>query len=198
MRTILSLRLIINLQTLVITALAVLSTWSCNRFGLVADFPLTLIATAVVFPIVFSINGAYKRREATLDDYGSLKAHGRAIYLAVRDWIDVPDPAAEQRVRAIMRDLLLACRELFHAPVGAMADREADVYRTFSRLSRCIRELRGMGLSPAEVLFVSDVVAELDAARTSGMETRLCCRPGNAEVASDHTHPVCRGFDEIL
>jgi hypothetical protein len=36
-------------------------------------------ATAIVFPIVFSINSAYKRREAVLDDYAALKAHGRNI-----------------------------------------------------------------------------------------------------------------------
>lgn len=54
--------LIINRKTLIITALAVISTYFCARLGIVADFPLTLIATAVVFPIVFSISGAYKRR----------------------------------------------------------------------------------------------------------------------------------------
>ena len=37
-----------------------------------ANFPLTPLATAIVFPIVFSINSAYKRREAALDDYGAL------------------------------------------------------------------------------------------------------------------------------
>lgn len=63
-----------------IAGLAVLSTWVCLELGLTGDFPLALIATAVVFPIVFSINSAYKRRESVLDDYGQLKAHGRAIY----------------------------------------------------------------------------------------------------------------------
>jgi hypothetical protein len=47
-----------------VAATAVASTYLCGRFGLLAEFPLTLIATAVVFPIVFSIGGAYKRREA--------------------------------------------------------------------------------------------------------------------------------------
>jgi enolase-phosphatase E1 len=34
-------------------------------------------------------------------------------------------------------------------------------------------------LEPAEVLFISDVVAELDAAGATGMSTLLCVRPGN-------------------
>jgi len=54
--------LIVNLQTLIISILAVISTYLCIRFKFEADFPLTLIATS----IVFSIGGAYKRREAAL------------------------------------------------------------------------------------------------------------------------------------
>jgi len=71
--------IIINFKTVIITVLAVVSTYLCRRFGVIADFPMTLIATAVVFPIVFSISGAYKRRENALAKYSSIKAHGRAI-----------------------------------------------------------------------------------------------------------------------
>jgi enolase-phosphatase E1 len=36
-----------------------------------------------------------------------------------------------------------------------------------------------LSFDPTQILFVSDVVAELDAANTAGMQTRLCVRPGN-------------------
>lgn len=58
--------IIINGKAILVAGLAVLSMLLCRHFGLSANFPLTLIATAVVFPIVFSINSAYKRREAAL------------------------------------------------------------------------------------------------------------------------------------
>jgi len=45
------------------------------------------------------------------------------------------------------------------------------------------------------VWFVSDVAAELDAARAAGMVTALCVRDGAAPPASDH--PVLRTFEEI-
>ena len=49
--------------------------------------------------------------------------------------------------------------------------------------------------SPSEVLFLSDVGAELDAAGTAGMRTALCVRtPGSAPPAG--AHPVIRTFDE--
>ena len=35
------------------------------------------------------------------------------------------------------------------------------------------------GIAAREILFVSDVTRELDAARTAGMQTALCVRPGN-------------------
>ena len=41
------------------------------------------------------------------------------------------------------------------------------------------------GFAPAEVLFLSDVTAELDAARDAGMQTGLAIRPGNRETESE-------------
>lgn len=46
-----------------------------------------------------------------------------------------------------------------------------------------------VALPARKVLFLSDVTAELDAARDADMLTTLCVRPGNAEVESS-THPV--------
>lgn len=65
--------------------------------------------------------------------------------------------------------------------------READSY---DRIARAMRR------APAEVLFVSDVAAELDAARRAGLATALCVRPGQAEPAPG-PHPVIRSFAGI-
>lgn len=46
------------------------------------------------------------------------------------------------------------------------------------------------GVAPAEAIFYSDVVRELDAARAAGFETRLVVRPGNALVPLGHGHTV--------
>lgn len=53
------------------------------------------------------------------------------------------------------------------------------------------------GLSPSEILFLSDVPAELDAARQAGLQTGLVIRPGNASVKPDHGHPEIRSFAEV-
>ncbi len=151
MRTLRSLAKIINLQTVGVASLAVVATYVCRELDFTADFPLTLIGIAIVFPLVFSIGGAYKRRESALDDYGSIKAHGRAVFFAVRDWISEPDADLEARAKQLLGDLLRACRELFETPVDQMSPKEERVYAAFSSLSRFIQELRGKGLATGEV-----------------------------------------------
>ena len=144
--------LILNFQALVVAALAVLSTYLCIRYDITANFPLTLLATAIVFPIVFSINSAYKRREVVLDDYGSLKSHGRAIFFASRDWLEDPDPDTVEKCRRLLGNLLTTTRALFSGQRADMHEREEQVYARFSDLSRFIREdLRGAGLASGEV-----------------------------------------------
>ncbi|MHC4252751.1 MAG: hypothetical protein ACYS9X_26835 [Planctomycetota bacterium] len=142
---------IINLKTLVITALAAASTFLCGRYGIVASFPLTLVATAVIFPIVFSIGGAYKRRENALAKYSAIKANGRSIYFAARDWLEKSDEATLTKIRELLGELLVNCRTLFAQPISEMAPYEEKVYATFSKLSRFINEdLRKIGLSTSE------------------------------------------------
>ena len=52
------------------------------------------------------------------------------------------------------------------------------------------------GLPPGEILFLSDVTAELDAARDAGLQTGLLLRPGN-KPAEENGHPVYRSFSEL-
>ncbi len=49
---------------------------------------------------------------------------------------------------------------------------------------------------PAELLFVSDVVGELEAAKEGGMHAVLCVRPGNAPQAGEAFDTI-RSFDEL-
>lgn len=52
-------------------------------------------------------------------------------------------------------------------------------------------------LPTSEIVFLSDIVAELDAARTAGMHTCLCLRPENAPVADRHGHVAIQSFEEL-
>jgi enolase-phosphatase E1 len=51
-----------------------------------------------------------------------------------------------------------------------------------------------MEVAPDEVLFISDAVRELDAAREAGCITRLAVRPRNPPVADAHGHNAVESF----
>jgi len=143
--------LFLSFRAIVIIFLAVVSTYLCRRYEFTADFPLSLIGTAIVFPIVFSISGAYKRRESALREYGVIKAHSRAIFFAARDWLEESDDQIQIEIKRLLSELLSACRELFSVPVGQMNEKEKDVYRVFSKLSTYVKGFRKKGLSSGEV-----------------------------------------------
>ncbi len=52
-------------------------------------------------------------------------------------------------------------------------------------------------LHPKEMLFISDVSRELEAAGEAGMLTTLCIRPGNPPQPKLDKHHVIRSFDEV-
>jgi len=54
-----------------------------------------------------------------------------------------------------------------------------------------------LSLAANQILFISDVLDELDAAAEAGMETSLCIRPGNPIQPSSSRHLIIRNFDEL-
>jgi len=68
--------------------------------------------------------------------------------------------------------------------------RDADSYRKIAA---------ALGHPPKAVLFVSDVVAELDAARAAGMRTALCVREPEPPIPNPQPleHPRIRSFAEL-
>jgi enolase-phosphatase E1 len=55
---------------------------------------------------------------------------------------------------------------------------------------------QSFGLPVSDILFISDVTPELDAARAAGMQTFLCVRPGN-RAQPPHDHKTITAFDTI-
>jgi enolase-phosphatase E1 len=88
----------------------------------------------------------------------------------------------------IAGDLLACFRGHYDTTTGPK--KEAESYR---------RIAADFGLAPAEILFASDVVAELDAARAAGLATVLVIRPGNAQgqSSSGPPHAQIASFAEL-
>jgi enolase-phosphatase E1 len=54
------------------------------------------------------------------------------------------------------------------------------------------------GVAARQILFISDVGEELDAARAAGMATALAVRPGNRPAGGKLEHEPIESFDEIV
>lgn len=76
---------ILDVQTAIILILSLVSTRLCLYFEIIFEMPTGLIGIAIVFPIVFSINAAYRRREEALAYLASFKASAVSLYYAHRD-----------------------------------------------------------------------------------------------------------------
>lgn len=161
MRSISSLTQIVNLKSVLISAAAVLSTWLCLRLNIKADFPLTLIATAIVFPLVFSISAAYTRREKALEEYGAVRANGRALYLASRDWSSDRNPRRDEEVKSALRELLLAMRDMYKGPLKEAGPHETRAYEAFARLSAFVEQMRDAHLAPTECSRLNQYVSRM-------------------------------------
>ncbi len=68
--------------------------------------------------------------------------------------------------------------------------KESDSYRKIAE---------AYALAPGEILFLSDIVAELDAARAAGLQTALVLREGNAtgQTSSGEPHPQIENFAQV-
>jgi predicted membrane chloride channel (bestrophin family) len=161
MRSISSLTQVVNLKSVIISLVAVLSTWLCLKFGIKADFPLTLIATAIVFPLVFSIGTAYTRREKALEEYGAIKANGRTLYLASRDWASQRDAKRDADLKSALHELLSACRDMYKGPLKDAGPHEKRVYEAFGLLSDFVTAMRAAHLSPTECSRLNQYISRM-------------------------------------
>lgn len=159
MRLLRSIFLIINYKTFIVTILAVTSTILCQHFELRANFPLTIIGIAIVFPVVFSIDSAYKRRERILMLLSDFKAHSYAIFLAARDWVE--DEDLRHHIKKALITLFATTREYCTSNKHAHDQIEKDIYASISRLSEMVTQFRALQLNGGEISRINQYVSKL-------------------------------------
>ena len=150
MQTIKQFSKIVDYHTWLVTLLALVVVFLCRQFNFMVDLPTTLIGIAVVFPLVFSINSAYKRREDALRAFASLKAHGVALVFAHREW---PDDEVNHAERAgnLLDRLLTAVSHHFSTNGHDQIVSKQQIYAIFSDFSRSHEELRIAGVPANEI-----------------------------------------------
>ncbi len=154
-------RLILNWKSMVLSGLSLAATFICIHYQLTADLPLTLLGIAVVFPIVFSISEAYKRRETSLALYGNLKAHCRSLYFSSRDWVEKDNPKDRIQMKLLLTNTLLSIKELLSSERESVENKENEVYQKFSQISIFIKDLRNDGLASGEASRANQYISKM-------------------------------------
>ena len=117
---------VINVKTLIVLAAACAATFICTELDFYYNVPTDLIGIAIVFPIVFSINAAYSRREKALEHYSVFKGSALSIRYAHMHWIDenskenrrglkINGDEHVNRIDTIYKDLFNNLYEYLHA-----------------------------------------------------------------------------------
>ncbi len=128
---------------------------------------------------------------------GALRAHVYPdVPPALRSWT-----AAGRQVRIYSSGSVEAQRMFFgHTEHGDLLSYFSGHYDTRIGPKREAASYEAIArhceLSAGDLLFLSDIVAELDAARAAGMRTGLLLRPGNSPQPA-HDHPAIETFDAI-
>jgi enolase-phosphatase E1 len=110
--------------------------------------------------------------------------------------------AQGRRMAIFSSGSILAQKLLFaHSTAGDLSAFLDAFFDTSTGPKRGVESYRriatAVGVSPAEVLFLSDVTAELDAAREAKMATVQALRPGVLEQGTT-THAGIHSFDEVF
>ena len=73
---------IINVRTLYTVIISVLVPFICYEYDVIYDIDLTLISIAIIFPLVFAIRGAFRRREKALEHLSKIRSSLMSIKFA--------------------------------------------------------------------------------------------------------------------
>lgn len=142
--------LIINYKTIITSIISLAAAYLCNYYQIKAEFPLYLISIAIVFPIVFSIDSAYKRREFALQQYADLKAHALSYYLGVREWVQPHKPNVAEEVKKELNELFVNMSANFLLEPSEAKKNEHEMYVRFSSLSARVAEFKAYGAVGSE------------------------------------------------
>ena len=93
---------IINLRTFLVLCVYLLTTFLAITLDIRFDYDITLISIAIIFPLVFTIRAAFRRREKSLEYLSRMKSGLMTIYY----FFENSDKLVDERKKEI-RDILV-------------------------------------------------------------------------------------------
>jgi len=126
-----------------VLCLAVGATTLCSKYDVITDQPITLLAAAMVFPLVFVIGYSLDRRETALLDIADFKATVVEAFLMARNW-EAAFPPDRRGYGTKMRLLLtqLVVDVVIYLQHEGQAERLYRAYQSLDEMSKVNDALR--------------------------------------------------------
>ena len=150
-----------NFMVLIQMSLAVVSVYLFRRFDITCNIHVALFVSPIVFPLAFSINTDFQRREKVLDDLASFKSAAMVWFFCMRDWKEAAQ-MDDQWLKAChykLKSLLLYLREYLLTKRGntKRAALLRAIYEDFSDTNQLIEKVRASNL-PSNTALMSRVI----------------------------------------
>ena len=141
---------VVDGKSVLVIAIACIFTYLCIQFGFVFDIPTDLIGIAIVFPIVFSINAAYVRREKALTHFSEIKGSALGIRMAHLHWVN-SDTLNHLKILDNSYASFFEKMSTYLKTKSPSSKTYDEIILHFQDISLSHEELRNLGLSTSEI-----------------------------------------------
>ena len=182
----------VNIMLFVHISISTIAVFIFQKFNVSFDVNVTIFVSPIVFPLAFSINSDFQRREKVLEDLAAFKSAGITWYFCMREWRHPAGldanwiSAVGKKVESL---LFLLSEYLLTSNVGRRLVILRAIYEDFSDANELIESLRASKL-PANSAIVS---------RSVQCVHLMCLSVERLRVVRDYRSPRCiRSFNKVV
>ena len=147
---------IINHRTFIIVVLCIAAVYLCLRLDYAYDVDWIFLSIAVLFPLVFTIREAFRRRQLAIRFLGALKAAISAFYFGLEN--NTKMPIAERRqIHVLVRDLSTSFTRSLKSPDSESMEDVRSIIRRIYTVSTPSNEAISSSASLKLMRFVQDI-----------------------------------------
>ena len=134
-----------NFMVLMQMLFAGIAVYICSKYDIYFDVHIALFVSPIVFPLAFSINTDFQRREKVLEDLATFKSHSMICFFCMRDW-QTPSGLDEIWMTAAHQKLTSMLFHLREYLLTSRVDRRSIIltamYEDFSDTNQLIEKIR--------------------------------------------------------
>ena len=146
-----------NFMVILQNAIAILAVWLFDKYNIYFNFHIGLFVSPIVFPLAFSINTDFQRREKVLDDLANCKSSAMVLFFCMREWREAAglDETWLKNIKRKLNSMMFFLREYLLTSKTKRRDIIARLmYEDFSDVSQLIEKVRASKL-PANPSIIS-------------------------------------------